>query len=127
MIIQEAGDKLVMRRYAGIHDGKSLDKRIGSVPLDTSPNSIPAAVLDDLTPKELRQLQGKLTEIQKKILHSKASALVSEMNDIASVLESGLLDPGSILDLHKAASVLARRSRTVTPRLSPMNLDSEPS
>lgn len=127
MIIQETSDKLVMRRYAGVREGKSLDKRIGAVPRDTSPNAIPTELLEDLTPKELRQLQARLSEIQKEGLRSKSSALVSEMNDIASALESGLLDTESVVDLHKAASVLAKRTRAVMPRVSSTSPESETS
>jgi hypothetical protein len=127
MIINESKDNLVLRRYAGVLDGKSLDTRIGSIPRDTSPNAIPAEILDDLTPKELRQLQEKLTSVQKEILKSKAFVLVSEMNDIASALESGLLGTESMAELHKAASMLAKRARTVTPRGSSTSPDSEPS
>jgi len=127
VIINEAKDNLVLRRYAGIRDGKSLDTRIGSIPRDTSPNAIPAEILDDLTPKEVRKLQAKLTEIQMKILNGKASFLVSEMNDIASALESGLLAPESMAEVHKAASMLAKRARSVAPRSSSESPDSEPS
>jgi hypothetical protein len=127
MIINESKDKLVLRRYAGIRDGQSLDTRIGSIPRHTSPSSIPAEILDDLTPKELRQLQAKLAEIQKNILKSEASALVSGMNDFASALESDTLDGELLAEIHRTASMLAKRARAVAPRNASESLDSEPS
>ena len=127
MIIQESGDKLVLRRYAGTHEGKSLDKRIGDLPRETSPNAVPADLIDELTPKELRQLQARLTDIQKEVVHSKVSSLVSAMNDLASALDSGLLDGASVEALHKAASGLSKRSRKAVARSSSGQSPSEPS
>lgn len=127
MIIKESGEKLLLRRYAGIHEGKSLESRISDLPRDTSPNAIPAELIDELTPKELRQLQARLTDIQKEIVRSKVSSLVSDMNDLASAMDTGLLDAISMREVHEAASGLAKRSRKAAARSSSAENPSEPS
>jgi hypothetical protein len=121
MIIRKTKTQLSLYRYGGVSNGKTLEVRVGSVPLGTSPDAIPAEITDDLSPKELRQLQTELAKDQRQILIGKMTSLVADLNDLGSALESGLLDPAAVVDLHKAATLFGKQSRRVMFRAATEN------
>ena len=119
MHIRKSGTKFKLTRYGGVSGGKNLEVRVGSVPIDTSPDAIPTELLEDLSPKELKALRAVLISEQQEILKSKVSGLVGDLNDLSSSLDSGLLNIASIEDLHKAASRFLKRSRRALPVTKP--------
>lgn len=119
MHIRKSGNKFNLSRYGGISGGKNLEVRVGSIPIDTSPDAIPTELLQDLSPKDLKALRAVLIIEQQEILKSKVSSLVGDLNDLSSALDSGLLNTASIEDLHKAASRFLKRSRRALPMMKP--------
>lgn len=119
MHIRKSGNKFNLSRYGGVSGGKNLEVRVGSIPIDTNPNSIPAELLEDLSPKDLKALRAVLISEQQEILKSKVSSLVGDLNDLSSALDSGLLNTASIEDLQKAASRFLNWSRRVLPKTKP--------
>lgn len=116
MIIRKSKTEVVLKRYGGTNDGKNVEARIGTIPLGTSPHAIPEDIVENLTPKELRELQTTLAADQKLILIGKCSQLVADLNDVTSALDSGLLQPEALVDLLKAAILFGKRSRRVIPK-----------
>ena len=116
MHIRKTGNKFNLSRYGGVSEGKNLEIRVGSIPIDTSPDSIPADLLEDLSPKDLRALKAVLIAEQQEILKSKVAGLAADLNDLSSALDSGLIDTACVEDLNQAASVFLKRSRRVLPK-----------
>lgn len=127
MIIRKTKTEVVLKRYGGVIDSKNVEARIGTIPLGTSPHAIPDNIVENLTPKELRELQTILAADQKLILIGKCSQLVADLNDVTSALDSGLLDPDALVDLHKAATRFAKRCRTALPKSAIGTSSKEPS
>ena len=81
-----AGDKLTLHRYDGVDDErKSKMARIGSIPLDTKPDAIPEALVDDLTPRELRELKEFLMQEQSKRAVQKLGDIMPTLDDAAAL------------------------------------------
>ena len=126
MIIRKSAGKFNMTRYGGVVDGKNIEVRVGSVPVNTSPDAIPEHLLDNLSRNELKILRAALGKAQQEILKSKVSGLVADLNDVTSGLDSDLLDAESIKDLHKAASGLLKQARRVLSKPIPQSSTTEP-
>lgn len=118
MIVRKSGSKYTFYRYGGTSEGKNLEVRVGSCPTGISPDAIPQELMDDLTPKELKVLKDELAKDQQAILSAKISGIVSDLNDLSSAIDSGLLDVNSVAELHTAASGFLKCARRVLPKSS---------
>ena len=126
MIIRKSAGKFNLTRYGGVVDGKNIEVRVGSVPVNTSPDSIPEHLLDNLSRNELKILRAALAKEQQETLKSKVSGLVADLNDMTCGLDSDLLDAESIKDLHKAASGFLKQARRVLSKPIPQSSTTEP-
>ena len=109
-----AGDKLTLHRYDGVDgEGKSKMARIGSIPLGTKPDAIPEALIDDLTPKELRELKEYLTQEQGRRAVQKLDSVMSDLGDLRAAAASGTLGAEQITDLEKNAADFLKRLRRI--------------
>jgi hypothetical protein len=111
MIFRETKTHLTLSRYGGVVQGKNLEVRVCTLPVDTNPYAIPSDIIEVLTPRELKELQTRLVGNQTQIMTAKASSLVDGLHEITSALESDLLNHQSVVDLHRAATLLVKRSR----------------
>ena len=127
MIIRKTRSHYTLYRYGGVSHGKNLEVRLGTVLLETSPEAIPAEITENLSPKELRSLQAELAKDHRQILMDKMASLVADLNDLGSALESGLLDPDAMVDLHKAATTFGKRSRRVMSKVAAVTSATESS
>lgn len=109
-----AGDKLTLHRYDGV-DGESKSKmaRIGSLPLGSKPDAIPEALIDDLTPKELRELKESLTQEQGRRAIQKLGGITTDLNDLLSAAASGMLGCEKVADLEKTTAEFLKRLRRI--------------
>ena len=127
MIIRKTKSHYTLSRYGGVSNGKNLEVRIGSVPLGTNHLAVAADIVEDLTPKEWRQLQEELSADQKQILAGKVACLTADLNDLSSAVESRVLTLDDLVDLHKAATHFVKRFRSLIPKLATANLATEAS
>lgn len=116
MIFRETKTHLTLSRYGGTADGKNIEVRICSLPMNTTPYAIPEEIIEELTPRELKELRTKLVLYQTQIMTAKVSSLVDGLHEITSALESDLLDHQCVLDLYTAATLLVKRSRRIVMR-----------
>ena len=109
-----AGDKLTLHRYDGV-DGERKSKmaRIGSISLDTKPDAIPEALIDDLTPKELRELKEYLTQEQGRRAVQKLGGVLTDLADLLAAAASGTLGAEQIADLEKTTTEFLKRLRRI--------------
>ena len=123
-----AGDKLTLYRYDGVDDErKSKMARIGTISLGTKPDAIPEALIDDLTPKELRDLKERLTQEQAKRAVQKLGGVMTDLNELLASAESGMLAHEHVAELEKTTAGVLKRLRrvgadrkVVTPDISVM-------
>lgn len=127
MIIRKTKSHYTLSRYGGVSNGKNLEVRIGVVPLGISPQDVAADIVEDLTPKQLKQLQEKLAADQKQILAGKVACLTADLNDLTSAVESRVLTLDDLVDLHKAATHFVKRFRSLIPKIAATNSPREPS
>jgi len=115
-----AGDKLTLHRYDGVDDErKSKMARIGSISLDTKPEAIPEALVDDLTPRELRELKEFLAQEQGRRAVQKLGDIMPALDDLLACAAAGMLGPEQVADLEKiTADFLKRLRRIGASRLS---------
>ena len=109
-----AGDKLTLHRYDGVDDErKSKMARIGSIPLDTKPDAIPEALVDDLTPKELRELKESLSQEQGRRAAQKLGDIMPALDDLLACAADGMLGPEQVADLEKTTADFLKRLRRI--------------
>lgn len=113
MIIRPSGNKYSLYRYGGSSQGKNLEVKVGLCPKGISPDAIPADLMENLTPKELKVLKDVLAKDHQEILNGKISGIVADLNDLGSALESGVVDPNSVIQLQNAASAFVKCARRV--------------
>ena len=109
-----AGDKLTLHRYDGV-DGERKSKmaRIGSIPLGTKPDAVPEALVDDLTPKELRELKEYLTREQGRRAVQKLGGVMTDLSELLAAAASGMLTNEQIADLEKTTTEFLKRLRRI--------------
>lgn len=109
-----AGDKLTLHRYDGVdEERKSKMARIGSIPLCTKPDAIPEALIDDLTPKELRELKESLTQEQGRRAVQKLGDIMPALDDLLASAAAGMLGPEQVADLEKTTADFLKRLRRI--------------
>ena len=109
-----AVDKLTLHRYDGVDDeGKSRMARIGAIPLATKPDSIPDALIDDMTPKELRELKEYLIEEQGRRAVQKLGGVMTDLHDLLAAAASGTLGAEKVADLEKTTTDFLKRLRRI--------------
>ena len=109
-----AGDKLTLHRYDGVDDERKLKMaRIGSIPLDTKPDAIPEALVDDLTPKELRELKESLSQEQGRRAAQKLGDIMPALDDLLACAADGMLGPEQVADLEKTTADFLKRLRRI--------------
>lgn len=109
-----AGDKLTLYRYDGV-DGEHKSKmaKIGSISLDTKPDAIPEGLVDDLTPKELRELKESLKKEQWTRAVQKIDVIASSLDDLLVCASVGILGPEKTADLEKTTAEFLKRLRKI--------------
>lgn len=109
-----AGDKLTLHRYDGV-DGERKSKmaRIGFLPLDTKPDAIPKALVDDLTPRELRELEEFLRQEQGRRAVQKLAGLRSDLDDLLASAAAGMLGAEQIAELAKLTAEFSKGLRRI--------------
>ena len=107
-----AGDKLTLHRYDGV-DGERKSKmaKIGTIPLSTKPDAIPEALLDDLTPKELRELKEYLRQEQGRRAVQKLAGLRTDLDDMLASATAGMLGAEQVVELEKTTAEFLKRLR----------------
>jgi len=81
-----------LSRYGGTVGGKQAQCRIGSVPVGTKPDAIPAGVIANLTPTELQELSAFLSAEHAKAARKRVSDPVQIMVEVAPSLAPDVLD-----------------------------------
>ncbi len=92
-----------LSRYAGQHDGKNVEKRIGSVPLKTSGSAIPEDLKEDLTPRELRQLITFLDAETAQRIREDCEDLARKVDEITTAVDAGIVAAESLDRIKMAA------------------------
>ena len=119
-----AGDKLTLHRYDGVDgEGKSKMARIGSVPLGTKPDAIPEALIDDMTPKELRELKEYLTQEQGRRAVQKLGGVMIDLTDLLAAASAGTLAAEQIADLEKNTVDFLKRLRRIGAERKVVSVD----
>lgn len=108
------GDKLTLHRYDGV-DGERKSKmaRIGSLRLDTKPDAIPEALLDDLTPRELRELKESLRQEQGRRAVQKLAGLRTDLDDMLACAAAGMLGAEQVAELEKTTAEFLKGLRRI--------------
>jgi hypothetical protein len=110
MKIKSSGQHHTLYRYAGTVDGKGTEVKIGVLAVGTAPGEIPADLSDDLTPKEMRELQEHLRRDQMLIARAKLAGLRLEIETISGLVNSENLDEE---EAKKMAAALSRMMAAV--------------
>ncbi len=92
-----------LSRYAGQHDGKNVEKKIGSVPLKTSGSAIPEELKEDLTPRELRQLIAYLDTETAQRLRDDCESLAQKVDEVTTAVGAGIVEVESLDRIKMAA------------------------
>lgn len=107
-------DKLTLHRYDGVdNEGKSKMARIGSISFSTKPDAIPEALIDDLTPRELRELKEYLAQEQGRRAVQKLGGIMNDLNDLLASAAAGMLGAEQVADLEKTTAEFLKRLRRV--------------
>ena len=102
-----------MYRYGGAVDGKTVEVKIGTVSVGTPSDAIPVDLLDDLTPKETRELREFMAHEQVSICRSRFAALTTEIESVTRLVSTENLDASSVEKMVAALSVLQSTIRRV--------------
>lgn len=122
-----AGDKLTLHRYDGVNDErKSTMARIGSIPLGTKPDAIPEALIDNLMPKELRELKEFLIQEQGRRAAQKLGGIMTDLNDVLAAAGSGMLGSEQVTDLEKTTTDFLKRLRRIVAERKLVTVDISP-
>lgn len=130
MNIVKTKSEYKLSRYAGQHDGKNVEKKIGIVPLKTSGSAIPEELKDDLTPRELRQLIAYLDAETAQRLRDDCESLAQKVDEVTSAVDAGIVEAGSLDRIKSAARAFlevvepglfapAKSTRRAKPKLVP--------
>ena len=109
-----AGDKLTLHRYDGV-DGERKSKmaKIGTIPLGTKPDAIPDELVDDLTPKELRELKEYLRQEQGRRAVQKLAGLRTDLDDMLASATAGMLGAEQVVELEKTTAEFLKGLRRI--------------
>jgi len=113
MRIKTSGQSHALYRYGGSVDGKSVEAKIGLVPVGTLPSVIPVELSDELTPKEARELREYLAHEQVSICRSRFAALTTEIESVTRLVSTENLDASSVEKMVAALSGLQSAIRRV--------------
>lgn len=117
MRIKTSGQTHTIFRYAGLFEGKTVETKIGAVPVGTKPDEIPPALADKLTPIELRELAKLLRHEQVEWARKFLSSLAADIETAAGLISTETLDEQTAkmlppaLSRCKAAVSRVQRSR----------------
>jgi hypothetical protein len=114
MRISETGQKIVMHRYGGLNDGKSIMAKIGDVPVGTKPDEIPDDLKQNLTPRELSELVEHLKADQVRMATQKVDVLVQNLQEMLSSAKAGVLSQELVKKLDSSASEFTKQLRRIT-------------
>ena len=88
MIIRKTKSHYTLSRYGGVSNGKNLEVRIGSVQLGTNHLAVAADIVENLTPREWKELQEQLAADQK-ANRTSACSIASASRSNSSVSSNG--------------------------------------
>ena len=112
MRIKTSNQTHTLYRYGGSKKGQTLETKIGSVQVGTPPNAIPSELAENLTPRELRELEKILTAERAIALNGCVIDLAASI-DVAVATLQDVTDIGAI---QKFSEALARAT-TATRRV----------
>ena len=96
MRIKSSGQFHSLYRYGGAVNAKTIEVKIGTVLVGTTPDLIPVDILDELTPKETRALREFLGHEQVSIFQSRFAALTTEIGSMTRLVKAENLDVSSV-------------------------------
>jgi cytochrome c553 len=105
MRIKTSGQTHTIFRYAGQIEGKTLETKIGAVPVGTKPDDVPTALADNLTPNELRELAELLRCEQVELARKMLSSLAADIESAAGLITAETLEEQAA---EKLAAALSR-------------------
>jgi hypothetical protein len=105
MKIKSSGQSHKLYRYAGTVEGKSRETNIGTVAVGTKPSEVPPELVENLTPKEMRELVEFLQREQFGLARTKLSSLADDIESAAGLITDETLDEHAA---EKLAAVLSR-------------------
>lgn len=104
MRIRTSGQTHTIFRYGGQIEGKTVETKIGAVPVGTKPDEIPPTVADNLTPIELRDLTELLRHDQVEGARKFLSSLAADIETAAGLITTETLDEQTAKKLPAALS-----------------------
>lgn len=114
MRISETNQKIVMHRYGGLNDGKSIMAKIGDLPAGTKPDEIPDDLKQNLTPRELSELVDHLKADQVRMATQKVDVLVQNLQEMLSSAKAGVLSQELVKKLDSSVSEFTKQLRRIT-------------
>jgi hypothetical protein len=117
MKIKNTGKTYTLYRYAGQVEGKTLETKIGTLPVGTKPAAVPTELTENLTPREMRELAECLNKDQIDLARTRLASLVADIELATAVITEETLDEqaaqklATMLSRCKAAVGRVQRSR----------------
>jgi hypothetical protein len=101
MKIKRSGQTHVLYRYAGQVEGKTLETKVGILAVGTKPTEIPPEVLENLTPKEAREVADLLHREQLELTRGALTRLHDALESAAVSITEETLDSSTAERLSK--------------------------
>ena len=101
MKIKRSGQTHVLYRYAGQVEGKTLETKVGILAVGTKPTEIPPEVLENLTPKEAREVADLLHREQLELTRDALTRLHDALESAAVSITEETLDSSTAERLSK--------------------------
>lgn len=92
MKIKSSGQTHTLYRYGGQVEGKTLEIKIGTVSSGTEPDAVPPEILENLTPKESRELAEFLRQEQVELARKFLTRLADDVESAAGLIAAETLD-----------------------------------
>lgn len=95
---------------------KSPGVKVGVIPVGTHPDSIPAEIVAEISPRELAELRRYLEKDLEEILVARVSAVVGELNEFANINRAKDLKEESAELLRAACKSLLKTLTKTKPK-----------
>jgi hypothetical protein len=114
MHISKTNKKIILHRYGGVNNSKSIMAKIGEVPVGTKPDEILDELKLDLTPRELIELVEHLSAELVCMATQKVDVLVQNYQEMLLVAKDGLLSVELVEKLDTSASEFIKSLRRIS-------------
>lgn len=118
MRIRTSKKSLTVYKPVPVAQGKVVEQRIVSMPLDTTESTIPDEVLDVLSPKDLRAVKAELKRMWIESASEKAQHACTKIAELVRLIESDYLTDADINAVQQASRDLASELKSRARRLS---------